>query len=175
MTGPPAVATERRSRRSPGAAGGHQRSAPGAKGHTVTVSQLLVFRPWPDPVYDPYDQSPTGHFSRAAWLPIVGPTSWVLWGLLAGQLAIVGSATWHRDELANAVGVNLRHYRRNDVLTRTLDRLCRFRLFDCHDDVFDVRLSAPPVTGRKLAQLPDHAVELQAQLFPVRHPHPRRQ
>lgn len=140
----------------------------------MTVSQLLVFEPWPDSIYDHYGQAPAGPFSRAAWLPTVGPTSWVLWGLLADQVATLGSVTWHRDDLANAVGVNLRRYRNNDVLVRTIKRLCRFRLLYHDRDIYRVRLSAPPVTGRSLDQLPDHVVELQAQVFPVRYSSGRR-
>lgn len=140
----------------------------------MTVSQLLVFEPWPDSIYDHYGQSPTGPFSRAVWLPTAGPTSWVLWGLLAEQVATHGSVTWHRDDLANAVGVNLRRYRHNDVLARTLERLCKFRLLDQPGDVYRVRLSAPPVTGRSLDRLPDHVIELQSQVFPVRYSSGRR-
>ncbi len=66
---------------------------------------------------------PSEEYSRACWLPVLGPTSWVLWGTVASTLAGRVSATFDVDELTHALGLG-----RPRRLVKALDRLERFEI-----------------------------------------------
>lgn len=135
----------------PGAAGRHQQP-PRRKRHDM--SDLLTFHPWSDPLIDRYDNEPDSIVSRLCWLPIIGPTSWLIWGTLARQLEHDDSVTWDPAALAEAHGI-ARSTSTNGPLRRTLTRLTQFHLFTAHHgDRYLVRITAPPLTRRQLQRLP---------------------
>lgn len=136
----------------------------------MNAPDLLVFLPWPDPAYDPFEQPPAGAFSRRAWLPTLGPTSWVLWGLLADQLAMVHQVGWQQDDLAIALGLGPKQAR----LSSTLKRLCKFRILSRDDSVFGVRMTAAPLTTNGLARLPADVTQLQSGIFGLNYVGPDR-
>ena len=65
----------------------------------TTPLEVITFVPWVDPLVDPYRIDPTGHYSRLAWLPLLGPTSWVLIGTIAQHLDIEPEVTWQLQDL----------------------------------------------------------------------------
>ena len=54
---------------------------------TSPRSRSSPSRPGPTRSSTPSTSIPSGHYSRIAWLPILGPTSWVLLGTIAQHLA----------------------------------------------------------------------------------------
>lgn len=122
------------------------------------MPDLLTFQPWSDALVDAYDLAPDSTVSRLCWLPIIGPTSWLLWGTIATQLRTNSDATWELGALAEAHGI-ARSAAANGALRRTLMRLTQFNLAcSCRGDRYLVRLTAPPLTRRQLGRLPDYAV-----------------
>ena len=122
------------------------------------MADLLTFHPWNDALVDAYDLTPDSTVSRLCWLPIIGPTSWLLWGTLATQLRSNTDATWNLPALAEAHGI-ARSAGANGPLRRTLLRLNQFHLAQTRTgDRHLVRLSAPPLTRRQLGRLPAYAV-----------------
>lgn len=137
----------------------------------MDASELLTFEPWADPVVDGYGVDPEGTYSRLGWLPIVGPSSWLVWGTLSAQLRRQAQVHWELTALAQAHGLQ-RGSGRNGVVRRTLTRLCQFGLVaDDGDDRYLVRLSAPPLTRRQLERVGAVVAELHVTAFQV----PRRQ
>jgi hypothetical protein len=127
--------------------------------------QVLTFEPWPDPAVDHFDCHPEGTYSRLAWLPIVGPSSWLMWGTLAVQLRREPQVQWELGALAEAHGLQ-RGAGQHGMVRRTLARLGQFRLCAPVDDTYHlVRLTAPPVTRRQLERLPSFVAEIHQQTF----------
>src|SRR4051794_22695139 len=103
------------------------------------MTDLLTFQRWPDPPIDRYDNPPDlppshrspappsgrydtppdGAVSRICWLPIIGPTSWLVWGTLATQLRHEPTVTWEPANLAEAHGI-ARSISHNGPMRRTL-------------------------------------------------------
>lgn len=67
--------------------------------------------------------APSDDYSRACWLPVLGPTSWVLWGTVVATLAGGATATFDVDELTGALGLG-----RPRRLLKALSRLERFEI-----------------------------------------------
>lgn len=129
--------------------------------------EILTFEPWPDPIIDTIGQHPEGNLSRLAWLPTVGPTSWLVWGTLAAQLRADAAVSWELVALAQAHGVN-RASGRNGVMRRTLARLEQFRLAaPLESDRYLVRLCAPPLRRTQLDRLPAFVAQLHRQSYPA--------
>ncbi len=127
--------------------------------------ETVNFDPWPDPAIDPFNQGPNGDFSRLAWLPLIGPSSWLIWGTLSSQLRRQIDVTWTVTELGAAHGLH-GSTGRNGPTRRTLARLCQFRMLaDAGDDRFLVRMSAPPISRRHLERLPAFVGGLQTEIF----------
>jgi hypothetical protein len=128
--------------------------------------ERLTFSPWPDPLIDPYGQHPGGDWSRLAWLPVIGPTSWLVWGTLTSQLQRDSQVTWDLDELAVTHGL-VGGTGRNSVVRRTIGRLCQFHTLapPDGDGRYLVRMTAPPLSRRQLHRLPAYVAELQRQIF----------
>jgi hypothetical protein len=127
--------------------------------------QFLSFEPWADPDIDQYDSKPNGTYSRLAWLPIIGPSSWLIWGTLAAQLRREPRLDWELTALAEAHGIS-RGAGQHGMVRRSLHRLNQFRLLDTLEDTEHlVRLTAPPVSERQLQRLPSFVAELHRQTF----------
>lgn len=116
----------------------------------------ITIRRWDDSVVDDYGLAANGDYSRTLWLPIIGPTSWLLWGSLAARLPEDGSAlACDVRELAEELGV-APMVSKNARLPRSVVRLTTAKLLHGRDGEYRVRLCAPLVTARQLAKLPDH-------------------
>ena len=126
----------------------------------------FTFCPWPDPLIDPYGQHPDGDWSRLAWLPVIGPSSWLVWGTLTRQLHHDPQVTWDLGELAVTHGL-VGGTGRSSVIRRTISRLCQFHILAPldGDDRYLVRMTAPPLSHRQLRRLLDWVAELQRQIF----------
>lgn len=110
--------------------------------------------------YPPGAQPVDGWWSRAAWLPVLGPSAWVLWAELAA-IAAEGPAVLAYEDLAGRVGLQARRLR------YPLERIEQFRLVDQpRPDCFRVRTSAGPLGRRTLRRHPrDDVAEGQERLF----------
>ena len=89
--------------------------------------EVITFTPWTDPVVDRFEIDPSGHYSRIAWLPILGPTSWLLLGTISQHLAHEPAVAWRLADLARDHGLG-RPDRPGFVVVRSLRRLEHFRL-----------------------------------------------
>jgi len=128
---------------------------------------VLTFHPWPDPAIDPFAQDPNGDWSRLAWLPIIGPSSWLMWGTLAAQLGLEPDVSWTVEALGAAHGLS-GSTARNGPTRRTIARLCQFRIIsEVSDTEFLVRMTAPRLSRRMLERLPEFVGELQDQAFEI--------
>jgi len=126
--------------------------------------QHVRFDAWADPA-DHLDLHPEHPYSRFGWLPIIGPSSWLLWGTLATQLRREPTVTWELTALAEAHGLH-RGAGEHGMVRRTLTRLTQFRLLALAEPAtYLVRLSAPPLTARQLDRLPAFVAELHHQTF----------
>jgi hypothetical protein len=131
------------------------------------MSDIVTFVPWADPVIDPQDQDPNGDFSRLAWLPIIGPTAWLIWGTISAQLRRDVEVTWRLEDLATAHGLGT-GISKNAPVRRALTRLTVFGLIgptDAEHRVYAVRLTAPQLRRRHLRNLPEWVAELQRQTY----------
>lgn len=131
------------------------------------MSDIVTFVPWADPVVDPHGQDPNADFSRLAWLPIIGPTAWLVWGTVSAQLRHEAEVTWQLEELATAHGVGT-GISRTAPIRRTLTRLEMFHItgaLEAEHLTHALRLTAPPLRRRQLDRLPDWVAEIQRQYF----------
>lgn len=119
------------------------------------ATPVLRFAPWGEAAK--YDNSPDGSYSRSAWLPTLGPSSWVLWTTLADDLRKHPSPArvfWSPQELARAIGLGHKEDGRGTPpVIRAIDRLVRFGLLEYggetpdHVTLYRVRLSVPTRTA----------------------------
>ena len=118
----------------------------------------LIFEPWDDPhLLRP--QPVVGTWSRTAWLPTLGPSSWLLWTELY-SLTANGPATITARELGERIGVSHRR------IHSPLDRLARFGIVnERNPDHFAVRTSAGPLSPAMLRRRPDRIAGIQADTF----------
>jgi hypothetical protein len=131
----------------------------------MDTTEVLTFEPWADPAIDTFDCHPESPYSRLGWLPIIGPSSWLVWGTLAAQLRRDPQVSWPLTTLAEAHGLQ-RGNGRHGMMRRTLARLCQFHLLaDAGDDRYLVRLSTPPLSRRQLERLPAYVAELHQSTF----------
>lgn len=129
------------------------------------MTDTIVFEPWIDEHTTAHPFEPVdGTFSRLAWLPTIGPSSWLVWGTLAGQLHHEPRVTWRLEDLALAHGLG-HGAGRTSLVARTLERLTRFRLLADTGEAMLVRLGAPPLHHRQLDRLPAFVGELQRRTF----------
>jgi hypothetical protein len=131
---------------------------------------ILTFEPVPG---TEDGEHPEGAFSRAAWLPAIGPSCWLVWGSIASSLrsnkarlpdgrALVA---WSAESLARAHGLKLSEAA-HAPLRKSLARLCRFDLFAAvAPDLWKVRLSAPPLTEAQLLRSPAYIGVVQRNTF----------
>jgi hypothetical protein len=104
---------------------------------------------------------PDGPYSRAVWLPVVGPTAWLVWGTAATMVAGGDPIELSSDELAQLHGVG------TPALARSLSRLRSFGLAGgSGDDRWTVRLTCPPLWGRLVGRIPAASRAVHDELFP---------
>lgn len=130
--------------------------------------ETVTFEPWAVPDTDVFGEPVDGAYSRLAWLPTIGPSSWLIWSTLAAQLHREPQVTWALDQLGLAHGLGHGTGAGSSV-RRTLARLQQFRLLAAEEDQGHqlVRLTAPPVRPRTLERLPGFVRVLHDQTFPV--------
>lgn len=110
---------------------------------------LATFEPWHDPEIDRCGVPVDGGYSRIAWLPVLGTTTWLVWGAVAGRLQGAGPMSCPLSELAPP------HAPGPAAATRALGRREAFGLADRHPaGACLVRWSCPPLWDRLLARAP---------------------
>lgn len=123
-------------------------------------SALIVFRPDESHLegFLPAFGTPDGVYSRTCWLPILGPTSWVLWATVAHELDEMAPGVHCVEELTRALGLG-----RTQRLTKALQRLDRFGLASnpttSHDDSWLLPTVSPPLWRKHHHLLDPHARE----------------
>ena len=127
--------------------------------HDITDLATVTIRPWhrADITLVPLASS----CARAAWLPAIGPSSWLLWHTFAAAIANADTATWATTEFARAHGIGV------PVLDATLRRLTQFQLITPgYDDFWLVTPGAPPLWPSRLRRAPSQVKALHARTFP---------
>lgn len=125
----------------------------------------LTFSPKIDPGINHYAQPVNGAVSRQLWLPIIGPSSWLVWGTIALRLHAEPTSTWTVAELATAHGLST-SASPHAPMRRTLERLRLFHLLDqLEEDSWEVRLTAPPLRPAAIAKLPAYLAELHTRTY----------
>jgi hypothetical protein len=135
----------------------------------ITPLEVITFTPWTDPVLDQFAIDPSGHYSRIAWLPILGPTSWLLLGTISQHLADHPAVTWRLADLARDLGLG-RPDRPGFVVVRSLRRLEHFWLlrFEATDRAL-IRTKLPPLSASQLRRSAPHVREAHQLTFPGPH------
>jgi hypothetical protein len=138
----------------------------------IAPLEVITFTPWTDPVVDRFEIHPAGRYSRIAWLPILGPTSWLLMGTFSQHLAHQPAVTWRLADLARDHGLG-QPDRPGCVVTRSLRRLAYFQLlrFEATDRAL-IRTMLPPLSAGQLRRSAPHVRQLHNLTFP--RPHTRR-
>ena len=132
--------------------------SPARRGSTEPTLPVLVFAPWDDPVQATH-LAPDSTYSRAGWLPMLGPNAWVIWGTIATELVQDAEVAWFLDQLAWAHGFI--------SVERSLGRLERFRLAaPTGDDHWIVRSTSPRLSTGQLARSPAWVQTLHHDTFP---------
>ncbi len=105
-------------------------------------------KPWNDPVLDDHGFHPLGVYAETFWLPVIGPSAY----LLARRLFLC-PGEWGKGVLASAVGIGHR-VEGGGPLERSLARLEGFGLAAERDGCLYVRQRWSRVTARMLSKLP---------------------
>ena len=106
----------------------------------------LVFTATPGPECHRF-WTPASDHSRLHWLPVLGPTSWLLWGTVTSRLeASDESIAVGADTLAVELGLG-----RPDRLLKALERLEHFGLAQRTDDGTWTILTAAPTAPSRAA------------------------
>lgn len=118
----------------------------------------LIFEPWEDHrLLRP--QPVVGTWSRTAWLPTLGPTSWLMWTELY-SLTANGLDTITARDLGERIGISHRR------VHAPLDRLERFGIVkESNPDYYAVRTSAGPLSPAMLRRRPDRVAGIQEDTF----------
>src|SRR4029450_13482115 len=64
-------------------------------------------------------------YCRSAWLPVVGPAAWLLWGTVTRELAERQRVEWSLTEIARFHGIPCAE------VTSALEQLARFSIANC--------------------------------------------
>lgn len=128
-----------------------------------------VLEHWNHPT-DMYNQSPNGQYAVAAWLPRLGPCSFLLWSTLASQVTINGAGvTVDLVAVAENLGLGLTR-----GLPRSLKRMTQFRVAKpapADTPTLLVRTYAPPVPLHAFEQMAPDAQRMHLEIFGVRTRH----
>ena len=120
----------------------------------------VTFAPWDDPEVDGLAVAVGGDYSRNAWLPVLGNTTWLVWGAIAGRLADEPTVACALGDLAPAWVPEA------SVVAWSLDRLEAYGLARRYGDAWVVRRACPPLVERQLARVPSTVRALHAATFP---------
>ena len=115
----------------------------------------LRIEPWEDPLVDRLGHDPRSTYAEQFWLGILGPSAcWLLRRLADG---LDGEpAGYDLDLTETAASIGLRHNGgRHAPFTRTLGRICQFRLArQAGPATLEVRRHLPPLTLSQADRLP---------------------
>jgi hypothetical protein len=110
-------------------------------------SRRLLLERWASKSDEPeYAGDVHGPYSRAAWLPVIGPTAWLIWGSVAGRVRDHARAECTLEEVGRPWA-----FADEDVSWGLL-QLARFGLaMRGGDDRWHVRTVCPPLCDRLVA------------------------
>jgi hypothetical protein len=136
----------------------------------MSEPMTTLLEAWQSPTYDAYAEPVGGVYSEAAWLRRLGPSSWLIWGVLARNLAATrGPVVVDLAEIAAGIGIGGPNPARpGSTLHRSLQRLRVNRLVRPAPHTgrrLLVRIYAPAVSWRAFHDLPDHVKRLHVATF----------
>lgn len=124
----------------------------------TTPTIHLIVEPHTDP-HLARPQPVDGDWSRTAWLPIIGPSSWLMWTELA-RIVENGPATVTAADVADRIGLSVKR------VYSPIDRLVRFRILtELNPDHYRVRTTAGPLSEKLLRRRPGRIAGIQADTF----------
>jgi hypothetical protein len=131
----------------------------------MTTSTIhFIFEPFDDP-HLTQPQPVESDWSRTAWLPVIGPSSWLMWTELV-RLVANGPATITAADLADRIGLSVKR------IYSPIDRLGRFRIVtELNSDHYRVLTGAGPLSESQLRRRPGRVAGIQADTFG--YPRPR--
>jgi hypothetical protein len=125
------------------------------------VPTRIAFEAWDDPEVDTLGVAVDGDYSRNAWRPVLGNTTWLVWASAAARLDGRARVDCALGELAPA------WVPEPSVVAWSLDRLEAFGLVAVDGDARLVRRACPPLVERQLARTPSTVRALHDATFPV--------
>lgn len=127
---------------------------------TLTLTDSIRIRPWPDPVVDSLGHDPRSAYVETYWLGILGPSTTWLMRLFATTLdANPDGAVLNLEETAAALGLANKGGR-GSPFVRALTRCVQFGLASLDGDgSLAVRRRLPPLNQRQVLRLPEHLQE----------------
>lgn len=124
---------------------------------TDSVPTIITIIGWVDPVADAIGFAPHSPYVEACYLPRLGPTSFVAYRYLAQELRGRDQRVVDLTEAAENLGLRS-GVRRRAPLVMALAHLQAFGLAEWRENAnYWLRLTAPPLTHRQAARLPDKA------------------
>lgn len=109
--------------------------------------------PWPDAVYDRLGHDPRSSYAETFWLPVLGPSTYLLLRHLVARLDDHPDG-FDLDLLdgARALGLGTRGGR-NAPFVRAIARSVQFKVCGFHDDALTVRCRLAPLTRNQQSKL----------------------
>jgi hypothetical protein len=121
---------------------------------------LVTFETWADPDVDARGVTVDGAYSRIAWYPVLGATTWLVWNALASRLAEGPPVACPLEDLAPPWVTSAR------VVAWSLDRLEAYGLAVGYGGTWVVRRTCPPLVDRQLARVPSPVRAVHDVTFP---------
>lgn len=127
---------------------------------TVSLTDKIRIRPWPDEVLDALGHDPRSEYVERYWLGLLGPSTTWLMRLFATTFDEHPEGTELKLEEAAAAlglaGVGGKH----SAFVRAVNRCVQFRLASVDGDgSLAVRRRIPPLNRRQVVRLPEHLQE----------------
>lgn len=127
---------------------------------TISLSDTIRIRPWPDPVLDSLGHDPRSDYVERYWLGVLGPSTTWLMRLFATTLDEHPEGTELKlHDTAAALGLASTGGR-GSPFVRALTRCVQFRLASLDGDGgLAVRRKLPPLNRRQVVRLPEYLQE----------------
>ena len=119
----------------------------------------LVFVAYRDPVGEGLRFGPDDPYGMECLVPVVGPSSYLMWVKIAGQVAATdGPVRFDVVDLFASIGLGS-NTGRNSAGARTLARMASFAMIvaTANPSVLAVRTEMPPLAVRQLSRLTESA------------------
>jgi hypothetical protein len=118
------------------------------------LPEVLMVRPWVDPVVEANGFEPRSLYVEICWLPVLGPSATWLYRRLGQLVRLDGMQQAEVDMVDLSISMGLgRGTAKNSLLARTLFRLTRLEVARWRGNQFAVRRALAPLSQAQLRQL----------------------